>query len=469
MDKYGEEGLYGGNVLNKLDIDGDVKYLHVIKSVNTENGQKVLTNKVFVKSLNNNGVLSDSNVIEWIDIKLVGEKGDNFTRYRGNNGFVYKNGKLDYCEGYYNFGNFIEGNKEQEFNDKFGSFDLETMAIEDSKIKANGARGREEFNIPIKESDLLGLGEHIVYAGGWRTKDYSDYKYVDESCNKDNIIINLIDSIFAKELYKYTFFVHNLGKFDGLYLIHDIMIGNGKYELKGKWKTEEIKLIGLTVIEKKSRKRIYFKDSMNFFQANLKKILEVYGCDTQKGCFPHSFMNSSNLNYIGNKPDFKYYDGLISKNDYMNIPSYNWNCKIELMKYLHSDVEGLFEVINLFAKTIYSKFSVNVNSFYTLPSLALNIYLNDFHNKGLEIKMIRGQVEKDIRRAYHGGIVNVYNKNLIKNAYYYDMNSQYPFAMLQDMPVGNPIFTTNTNLDDTFGFVFGTIIPLALGRLLNQN
>jgi hypothetical protein len=129
------------------------------------------------------------------------------------------------------------------------------------------------------------------------------------------------------------------------------------------------------------------------------------------------------------------------------------------MKYLHDDVEGLYEVVRLFSSTIYDKYSLNVSSFYTLPSLSLAVFLNEFHNKDLEIKMIRGQVEKDIRSAYHGGIVNVFSTDRIKNAYYYDMNSQYPYAMLQDMPVGNPIFTTNIKLDSVFGFVYGTIIP----------
>lgn len=31
--------------------------------------------------------------------------------------------------------------------------------------------------------------------------------------------------------------------------------------------------------------------------------------------------------------------------------------------------------------------------------------------------------------------------------------------MLKDMPVGNPILTTKTNLNELFGFVYGTITP----------
>jgi hypothetical protein len=45
------------------------------------------------------------------------------------------------------------------------------------------------------------------------------------------------------------------------------------------------------------------------------------------------------------------------------------------MKYLHSDVEGLFEVITLFSKQIYDKFSLNMTSFYTIPGLTMAAYI----------------------------------------------------------------------------------------------
>jgi len=141
----------------------------------------------------------------------------------------------------------------------------------------------DKYNIPIKESDLLGLGEQIVYAGGWKTKEFIDYKYADKNVNKDNIILSLIDSIFEYKLFNYTFFVHNLGKFDGVYLINAISKGN--YIVKGKWKTDENKLLGIIITDKNSRKRIYFKDSLNFFKGELKQVLKDYGCNNQKGCF----------------------------------------------------------------------------------------------------------------------------------------------------------------------------------------
>ena len=72
------------------------------------------------------------------------------------------------------------------------------------------------------------------------------------------------------------------------------------------------------------------------------------------------------------------------------------------------------------------------------------------------IKMIKGQVEDDIRMSYFGGNVDVL-VNEITEGYLYDMNSQYSHGMLKDMPVGNPVYSTDKNLDNIFGFVFGKV------------
>jgi len=47
------------------------------------------------------------------------------------------------------------------------------------------------------------------------------------------------------------------------------------------------KLLGLIIKDKKSKQRIFFKDSLNFLNAPLKKVLEDYNCVVQKGMFPN--------------------------------------------------------------------------------------------------------------------------------------------------------------------------------------
>lgn len=71
--------------------------------------------------------------------------------------------------------------------------------------------------------------------------------------------------------------------------------------------------------------------------------------------------------------------------------------------------------------------------------------------------MVKGELETEMRKSYFGGNVDVFI-NKIDKAYLYDLNSQYSKAMLSDMPVGDPVLSLETNLDKTFGFVYGEII-----------
>jgi len=122
-----------------------------------------------------------------------------------------------------------------------------------------------------------------------------------------------------------------------------------------------------------------------------------------------------------------------------------------------SDLEGLLEAILKFSDSIFNKYKLNITKFQTLPSLALATYCSNYMPENSKIKMIKGEIEKEIRSSYYGGNVDVFI-NKIDEGFYYDVNSQYPKAMLNDMPVGNPVLSLEKNLDNIFGFVYGEII-----------
>jgi len=161
----------------------------------------------------------------------------------------------------YNFANFVEIAKEQTYDNKIGSLDLETMKID----KSPGAYLPLNKGENIKESDLLGLGDQIIYAGGWKTENHEFYLYqkdqTDQTDQKDQIdhkdhkdqtdhknhinqlsgiklVSKLFDEIFENKLFGY--FVHNLGNkvFDSLYLIKGLSNENSKYEIRGKFNIE---------------------------------------------------------------------------------------------------------------------------------------------------------------------------------------------------------------------------------------
>jgi hypothetical protein len=277
----------------------------------------------------------------------------------------------------------------------------------------------------------------------------------------------MFERLFQNKVNGYTLYVHNLGRFDGIFLIKEL--AKLDYKISALWNDNA--LLKFKVSDKESKQSITILDSYNLLPQKLEKLLEKFNCSVQKGVFPHLFVNSNNLNYIGVKPEFKYYSySNISDEDYNNLNN-DWNLKEECFKYLMSDVKGLLEVMNKVSDYYFQEYKFNITNVMTLPSLTLGIFgLKFFNNEKYSIKMIKGPLEKYIRESYFGGIVGAYaneTKGVVGKSYHYDMNSQYPAAMLNKMPIGNPVFSTNSNLDYYSGFVYAEIIPPTEERLKN--
>ena len=128
------------------------------------------------------------------------------------------------------------------------------------------------------------------------------------------------------------------------------------------------------------------------------------------------------------------------------------------MLYLKSDLEGLLEALTKFGDYTFKKYNLNITSFKTLSGLAFAAYLTSYlpDNLRSELKIVKGELEKEIRKSYFGGNVDVF-ANEITDGYLYDINSQYPTAMLNDMPIGDPVLSLETNINKIFGFIYGEI------------
>ena len=61
-------------------------------------------------------------------------------------------------------------------------------------------------------------------------------------------------------------------------------------------------------------------------------------------------------------------------------------------------------------------------------------------------------MDKIIREAYFGWHNAVYVNFRENGGYFYDMVSQFPNLMLNDMPVGNPVLTNENSIDNFCGF-----------------
>ena len=197
------------------------------------------------------------------------------------------------------------------------------------------------------------------------------------------------------DLDGYTFYVHNLGRFDSVFIVKSLVL-NDRFEVTPIWKDNTI--VSLTI--KYGDSKIILLDYLQLIPESLKNILKSFNCNVQKGQFPYSFVNKENLFYVGDKPSIKYFNS-ISELEYSNIPSNNWELRKETIKYLKSDVIGLLEAITKFSGIIYNKYQLNITRFKTLPGLSLAAYRSSYlpENLNKKLKMIKGGLETEIRKA----------------------------------------------------------------------
>ena len=270
----------------------------------------------------------------------------------------------------------------------------------------------------------------------------------------------------------YIFYVHNLGHYDIVfmynillkvnldkgyeyYILNTTMRDNTIIKLEIK-----IKVYSMTKENKYRYIKISFVDSLNLLNSSLDKLTRAFNIDVKKGNFPHTFVNRNTLNYIGNKPDYKFYENL-NINDYNNIPNNNWDLKSECLKYLHKDIIGLYEVINEFSRFIYIYFNVQMTEALTITRLALNIFKNKYYKNQCIPSINKIYLFNFIKEGYFGGITEVY-KPYGKDLIYIDVNSLYPYAALNPMPGTDCYFIESfedkgLDLDNLFGFFYARV------------
>src|ERR1700738_963268 len=120
------------------------------------------------------------------------------------------------------------------------------------------------------------------------------------------------------------------------------------------------------------------------------------------------------------------------------------------------DLNILFEIITKFSDLLYENFNCNIIKCKTIAGLALNIFLSNFYDsKKTPIYTTKGFIEKEIRNAYYGGIVDLETNYTDEICYKYDVNSHYPNCMVNmgPMPGGKAKTSIEKNLDNIFGFV----------------
>lgn len=88
---------------------------------------------------------------------------------------------------------------------------------------------------------------------------------------------------------------------------------------------------------------VTFKDSKQMLNVSLRNLSKSFSVETQKSILPYSFVTESNLNYIGQIPDFKFFDGISSLDYNCYVENYNiLNLRDETIKYCEIECISLY-------------------------------------------------------------------------------------------------------------------------------
>lgn len=327
----------------------------------------------------------------------------------------------------------------------YGVIDIETFvsAKEGSTIKEHIPYAIGIYNPKLKEVKMFYLTSYNTINKELGIKDmFADvFAYI-----KDNNIVRL--------------YAHNGGNFD-----FKLILGFGgivKEKGKGKWNIDKSfvrkqKIYYMTLGSEDFK--VTFYDSFLLLPESLKRLAKSFGCETQKGIFPHSFIHSiAHLEYIGPKPDISHFTD-IKEDDYNNIPIENYNLKSECLKYLESDCKALYQVLEKFQIRSETTLKINPLKYLTISKLANTCWRfldADKVSKAHSIQF-RSEIFKHFDAAYYGGIAELYWSTADKGVMY-DVNSLYPAIMRNcDFPFGQPVFKQGGVLADYYGICYAKV------------
>lgn len=347
----------------------------------------------------------------------------------------------------------IDGNSFIRTLDKFVIYidNLEIIhydrLISNNFIKTSKVNTRLNTNIVTFDIETyVKDGKFVPFACGWYDGEFiRTYYLTDFKSSYEMLLLALTELLEFNPNAKV--YIHNFANFDYMFLIK-VLFEN--FTVKPNFK--ENKVISLAYSPKDNENiKIEMFDSYLILPSSLRTLASKYKVSDQKGFFPYSMVNENTLDYIGITPDISAFNG-ITPEEYEGLVSFTWNLRNELIRYLELDLKSLHQIILRFSRDIFDIEKIDITKLPTISSIAFKIFRTNYLKDKL-LPIVKGNAHKDIRNAYYGGVVEVF-KNEGTNLNLYDVTSLYPFAMLNDMPTGNMLFSTDPNINNYFGIVY---------------
>lgn len=267
--------------------------------------------------------------------------------------------------------------------------------------------------------------------------------YINKDLDSNELIKRCFDEILRPKYKDTTFYVHNLGKYDSIFIPKSLYSFNKEeeenigdnYSVKSVNRNSDIlRLIIKKKIDGKVRS-LKLQDSIAILPRSLRDLSIDYNLDNTKGFLPYTFITKNTLYYTGKTPDITYYKD-ITESEYKELYKEKWDLQQETSKYLVKDLLSLQEVLIKVCKSIHLLFDVQMVDHLTISGMSMSIFINKYYNsKQKPLPLINNKAMfNDIHKAYYGGRVEVYNPIIDKVSYYYDVNSLYPFTSLLPLP-----------------------------------
>ena len=243
-----------------------------------------------------------------------------------------------------------------------------------------------------------------------------------------NLWIRFYDELNKLNLGKCIIYSHNLGSFDGYFIFKGLFnIPNIDINKLNSIVNDEHQFIGIEAMVNDNK--YIWKDSLRLFPLSLTELYKMFN--------------------VQGKTLVKY-NPLFNNIDLFNNPQ----LLREFTAYSIQDSVALLNALTTAQKTYLDSYNIDFTSVWSTSTLSLKIFRQQFLN--VDIPILPQYLDKEIRNGYIGGSTDYYLHSGIK-LYKYDINSLYPKAMLNPMPLefirileGEQL--QNVKLEDIFGF-----------------
>jgi DNA polymerase type B, organellar and viral len=311
------------------------------------------------------------------------------------------------------------------------TIDLETIELNNNQV-------------PISISFSYYLNEELL-----TIFELIDYKLLllDQDQAVKLLWLKFMNRLNDLNLHKCIIFTHNLGSFDGYFIFKGLLGLPGVNIDKVNSIIDELhRFIGIDIIWKDTK--LIFKDSLRIFPVSLQELCKVF--EVEGKLFKYN-------------PEFNKISLFENKELLEQFIAYSKQDSICLLKALTK------------AQDIYIKeHKVDFASVWSTSTLSFKIFRQNFLK--IDITTLTNKLDSILRLAYIGGSTDYYLK-YGENLKHYDVNSLYPKAMCNLMPIEflGESEGTNVRLEDIFGFAEARIttpdnmeIPLLPFKIFNE-